>query len=183
MPVLVRASSSEHGARRVLALILVTAILVLVPLLGLNDYNWFYFLSELLCLVLVLVGVYWLPLPASFLRFLVPTREQILRVDHRAELEFYRSRIQQTSGHTGILLFVSLAERRAVVLADKGISHKLPQETWDDVLKILLNGFKKQDVGGGFSLAIARCAEILGEHFPRKADDRDELANRLVFRE
>ncbi|MCX6124471.1 MAG: hypothetical protein NTV34_06935, partial [Proteobacteria bacterium] len=127
VPVLVRASSSEHSARRVLALILVSALLVLVPLLGLNDYNWFNFLGELLGLLLGLVGIYWLPMPASFLRFLVPTREQILRVDHRAELEFYRSRIQQTSGHTGILLFVSLAERRAVVLADKGISEKLPQ--------------------------------------------------------
>jgi putative membrane protein len=101
----------------------------------------------------------------------------------RAKIEFYEARLEQTKGSTGILLFVSLMERRAVVLADRGIAGKLPESTWDEVVMLLVRGAKSRDLGSGMVQAIQRCQVILSEHFPKLDGDRDELANRPIIKE
>ena len=115
-------------------------------------------------------------------RFLVPKgrREKVIR--DRAELEFYRCGITGTKDKTGILLVVSLMERYSVVLADKGISEKLPPETWNEVLKILNSGLKSHQLAKGFVPAIEKCAEFLAAHFPIKTDDTNELPNYPILR-
>jgi len=101
----------------------------------------------------------------------------------RAMNEFYYSGLNKTVGSTGILLFVSLEDHQAVVLADKNISEKLPAETWNTVVQTLLQGAKKKNLASGFSDSIDMCGEILKEHFPILPDDVDELPNHLVIKE
>ena len=36
------------------------------------------------------------------------------------------------------------------------------------------------DLNDAFCKAVERCGEILATHFPRQADDRDELPNKLI---
>lgn len=88
--------------------------------------------------------------------------------------------LHYTKAHTGILLMVSLLEHRVVVLADKGINDKVATGTWDEVVQIVTAGLKSGDACAAFCRAIERCGQILAEYFPRSADDRDELANKLV---
>ena len=101
----------------------------------------------------------------------------------RAELEFYRAGIGSTSGKTGILLFLSVQDRRAVVLADQAISEKLPQDTWDHVLRLLVGGIKNGKCFDGLKSAIQECGGILATHFPIAANDVNELTNRLIVRD
>ena len=101
----------------------------------------------------------------------------------RAQLEFYGSKIHQTTGDTGVLLLVSLMEHRAVVLADESISDKVPNETWDEVIKIMIDGIKKGHVGLGLAAAIEHCGEILTEQFPIAEDDVNELQDHLIIKE
>jgi len=93
---------------------------------------------------------------------------------------FTEQGLHYTRNHTGILILVSLLERRVQVLADRGINEKVSPGTWDEVTKILTGGLKSGDACDAFCLAIARCGELLAEHFPRQADDKDELPNRLL---
>lgn len=101
----------------------------------------------------------------------------------RAQIEFYEAGLDRTKGATGILLFVSLMERQAVVLADRGISCKLPEGTWDEMVMLLVRGAQSRDLGSGMCEAIQRCQVILSEHFPILDEDRNELANRPIIKE
>ena len=88
--------------------------------------------------------------------------------------------LHHTRDHTGILILISLLERRVQVLADRGINQKVAPGTWDEVVKILTAGLKSGQACDAFCKAIERCGDILAAHFPRRADDPDELPDRLV---
>ena len=116
-------------------------------------------------------------------RLLTPNADEYLQVMARAQLEFYQSSIKQTQGATGILLFVSLMERRAVVFADKAIASQLPIETWDSVVQKVIKGIKDGDMAGGFCEGIRVCGELLTKQFPVKPKDINELPNRLIIKQ
>jgi putative membrane protein len=93
---------------------------------------------------------------------------------------FTEQGLHYTRDHTGILILVSLLERRVQVLADRGINAKVEPATWQQVVAILTAGLKSGYACDAYCKAIERCGEILASHFPRQADDKDELPNRLV---
>lgn len=129
-----------------------------------------------------LVGLLLARFPA-IQRIVLSKQERANQVDQRAELEFYEAGLEKTQGKTGILLFVSLFERRAVVLADSGIHSKLPSNTWENVVSLLVSGIKAKDMSGGFSRAIDACGTVLSEHFPIAPDDVNELHNHLIVKD
>lgn len=116
-------------------------------------------------------------------RWLTASADVERAVLQRAEVEFLEAGLQKTADATGILLLVSVVERRAVVLADRTIAEKLPPDTWQDVVALMLAGLKKGDLGLGFKDAIAKCGELVRPHFPLKGDDRNELSDALRIRE
>jgi putative membrane protein len=106
------------------------------------------------------------------------------RIDESVHLRslaaFTANGLHHTREHTGILIFVSSLEHRVVVLADRGINQKVSAGTWDEIVHLITSGIKSGDACDAFCQAIERCGAILAEHFPRSADDRDELPNQLV---
>jgi putative membrane protein len=116
-------------------------------------------------------------------RLLTPPADRARAAHRRAELAFYAQGLDKTKGATGILLFVSLLDHQAVVLADKAIAAKVPPETWDEVCGMLLRGAKQRDLANGFQAAIARCAGILEKDFPETKRGRNELRNDLRVEE
>lgn len=116
-------------------------------------------------------------------RLFVTAADQEHQVNLRAEVEFFESGIHSTDGSTGILIFTSLMEHRAVVLADESIAKKLPPETWEGVVKLLISGIRKKDLAQGYCDAIEEVGRILETHFPIQKDDKDELRNHLVVKE
>lgn len=116
-------------------------------------------------------------------RALTPPRDQMLSVLRRAQLEFFESDIKATEGKTGVLIFVSLLERRAVVLADQAVSERFPAETWEDIIKILLEKVRAGDFTGGMCDAIGTVGTLLAEKLPIEVGDRNELSNHLVIKE
>jgi putative membrane protein len=116
-------------------------------------------------------------------RWLLPASEQKEAVEQRALLEFYAAHLDRTERGTGILLFVSLLEHRAVVLADKGIAQHCQPKVFDDVVEDLIQGAKSGDLAAGFVQAIARSADLLAPHFPPLATDKNELKDYLRIKE
>jgi putative membrane protein len=125
---------------------------------------------------------------AGLLLCRIPLIKRVLlseRRSHEAVLQrslalFTAEGLHHTRDHTGILIFVSLLEHEAEVLADKGIHEKVAEGTWDEVVGILTTALRAGRAAEGFCKAIERCGVILAQHFPRAADDQDELANRLI---
>lgn len=101
----------------------------------------------------------------------------------RAELEFHREGLGATRDRTGILLFISMLERQAVVLADKGIAGHLEPSTWNEVVATLLEGPKTGRWAEFLEKALRQCGGMLAQHFPPRADNKDELPNHVIIKE
>lgn len=91
------------------------------------------------------------------------------------------SRIRNTAGGTGILIFVSFYEHRVVVLPDNAILEKLPEQDWGMLCAAIVSGLKADRPTEALETAVASCGEILGEVLPRQDEDEDELSNELIL--
>ena len=113
-------------------------------------------------------------------RRLIPAGVMEHRVHQRALAAFVEQEVFRTRDRTGILLFVSLLERRAVVLADSGITARVAQDEWDAVVADIVAGMRRGEPGPALAAAIRRCAGLLATHgVARRPDDRDELSDEL----
>jgi len=115
-------------------------------------------------------------------RLLIPKKDQENDVFHRAHFEFSAHGLTNTKERTGILIFVSLMEHRCVVLADKGISDKVAQETWDSIIENLILNIKNKKAAEGFQMAIQKCGEVLAKHLPASGQNTNELRNNLILK-
>jgi putative membrane protein len=100
----------------------------------------------------------------------------------RAVRAFHEHGLHRTTEGTGVLVFASLFERRAVVLGDRGIHGKMQDGEWDRAVAALVAGMRAGDPGKGFVDAIALCGARLAEHFPREAGavpPRNELEDAI----
>ncbi len=106
------------------------------------------------------------------------------RVRQRAAATFLENEVFKTRGRTGVLIFLSLLERRVVVLADAGINARVGQHEWDAIVAGIAAGIRDGRPGRALAEAIGRCGELLErDHLARAADDADELPDRLQMRE
>jgi putative membrane protein len=99
---------------------------------------------------------------------------------HRAAMEQFVIRgIARKKERTGILIFVSLAERYARIIADDGISSRVPQSEWQGAIDALVDHMRSDRIADGFIVAIERCGKALEVHFPRTGAGHDELPDRI----
>ena len=117
-------------------------------------------------------------IPALRLPF-IPAREMQEEVQRAAWAAFAEFRLRGTRDSTGILIFVSLYERRVVVIPDDGIAQKTGGDAWRDVRDLVIDGLRRKQAAEGLKAGIRKCGEILSLHCPRKADDRNELGDEL----
>lgn len=115
------------------------------------------------------------------LRMLVTPRvTKARRVRRRAILLFRTAAEARTRGRTGVLLYLSLDEHRAELVADSAINAKVAPEVWGDAMAALIAGIRDGRPGEGMAQAVAQIGSVLALHFPREADDVNELPDRLI---
>jgi putative membrane protein len=103
-------------------------------------------------------------------------------VAHRAAMEQFTIRgIARKKDRAGILIFVSLAERYARIIADEGIAARVPQSEWQAAVDALVARMRDGRVADGFVTAIELCGKKLAEHFPRTETVREELPDRIYL--
>jgi putative membrane protein len=134
------------------------------------------YLVQLLVFLIVTVG-----LSRPGIRFhLVPRRAKHDHAHAQAMRQFFAQGLHHTEQRTGVLIFASVAERYAEIVADAGINAKVSPEVWDKAIAALIAGIKDGRPGEGFVAAVTQCGEVLAQHFPPGALNRDEVPNRLV---
>jgi putative membrane protein len=111
---------------------------------------------------------------------IVPRRTQHERAHLQAMQQFFAHGLHHTQNRTGVLIFASVAERYAEIVADAGINEKVTPHVWDQAVAALIAGIKQGRATGGFVAAIEQCGAVLAEHFPPGALNRDELPDKLV---
>jgi putative membrane protein len=132
------------------------------------------FLLQLVIFVLAGFVFSWMPLRLA----IVPRPIQRLRA-HRAALEqFVVRRVTHTGNRCGILIFVSMAEHYARVIADEGIAQKVRQAEWQAAVDTLIEHIRSGAIAAGFVAAIERCSAVLAAYAPPDGS-ANELPDRL----
>jgi putative membrane protein len=173
VPMVVASSYDYPGVRAVAAAIVAFTAGVLVLVFPLDVFLW---LPPVQLVTFVLV--YWLTGRFGLVRLFLPESVRGAAVDRAAHLAFLEQGLVETRDRTGILIYISLLEHRVEVLADRGINERVEDGTWDGVVRLILDGIKRQKAEEGLVEAIRLCGEILATQFPPRPDDTDELANR-----
>ncbi len=113
-------------------------------------------------------------------RKLIHPDELTAEVKEKALVSFLERGLHETRDRTGILILISLFERRVHVLADSGINEKVPEDTWDEVVEIIIQGLKTGAACEATCQAIKRCGELLHDYPPDKDNNIDELPNLIM---
>lgn len=103
-------------------------------------------------------------------------KNQLEKNVHEAALaSFLTEGVAETRDRTGILLYVSELERRVEIVADRAVHLKLGKNYWDSQVAGICKSLRDKKAFEGISQAVKEMGTLLGEHFPRKKDDTNEL--------
>lgn len=117
--------------------------------------------------------------PALRIR-MVPRRLAYRRAHDNALKQFLAHNVHTTERRTGILIFVSLAERYAAVIADSGINAIVEQEQWNEIVARLTKAAKAGHLVDGLAEAVDRAGGLLTAHFPGGSNNPNELDDHVV---
>ncbi len=117
--------------------------------------------------------------PRLKLAFLGRTRIETT-VRQRAVRAFFEKGLYRTKDETGVLIFISLMERKVWILGDRGINEKIPEDFWRALATELASGIKENRAYEALRSVVARCGQELQKSFPIKADDVDELPDEVM---
>ena len=111
---------------------------------------------------------------------LVPRRLRSARAREAAQRAFWSRGLSLTRGRTGILLYLSLAERHAEIVTDLGVLRHIAPAAWDGILADLVTALGRGAVEAGLTVTVEQDGRCLAEHLPAGIGDPDELPNRVI---
>ena len=185
VPMIVPASALYREAGYRTGLMLALLALALLQTIEIYWLPWGWHAGNAGWLLLAVVASYglgqWLGRTPMVIRF-VTSRERLAhKVALRAEQAFYKHGLHNTKGRTGILIFVSLLERRVHVLADKGINDRVPDGTWDGLVNGIIEGIRTGRATDAICAAIAKSGALLAQVSPAgSGDNPNELPDTLI---
>ncbi len=141
--------------------------------------------GDLLALAAVLAALVFLAGQALFrgaaLRVAAaPHMTRARRVRRRAILLFRTGVESRTATRTGVLLYLSIAERRAEIVADAAVTAAVAPEEWGAAMVALTAELKAGRAGDGLVAAVGRIGAVLAQHIPYTGTDPNELPDRLI---
>ena len=85
----------------------------------------------------------------------------------------------KTKQRNGCLILIGLKNKKVAVIGDKGINDVVANNFWDDVIHVIIEGFKKGDYAQGLEQGILMIGEKLKQYFPYAANDINELSDEI----
>jgi len=111
--------------------------------------------------------------PAELRRKLTP-RQRALQV-------FGILGVWDTAANNGVLIYLLMADRDVEIVADRGIAERVRQEDWESICREMEAHFRAARFREGSIAGIRRVGRLLGQHFPRDSNPRNELPNQPVL--
>lgn len=123
----------------------------------------------------------WLLLHWPALRLLLTLPHVKKAAVHGRAIDLFRVGTERrTTGRTGILIYLSMQEHRAEIVADAAITAKISGEVWGDAMLALVAHLRAGKAGAGMAEAVRQVGIVMTEHFPKSHDDHNELPDRLI---
>ena len=133
-------------------------------------------LAQAAAFLLVRGLLHWMPLRL----LLTPRATKSRRVRRRAVQYFKIGAESRTAGREGVLLYLSAGEHMAEIVADEAVHRAVPAERWGEAMAALVDEVRAGRVGDGMAAAAKAIGTILAEHFPKSADNPNELPDRVI---
>lgn len=111
---------------------------------------------------------------------LIPRPVRYWRASNLARRQFLEHNLHHTRGETGMLIFVSEAERYVEILVDRGISDRVGDDAWQEIVAKFTGQVRQGRTLQGFLDCIEACGRHLRQHVPA-THERNELPNHLVI--
>ena len=178
VPMIVSSSDRYPAARLRFAILFAFLALSVVSLFFSKGPIWF--IGTLFVAGLV-IG-YGLGEFTRFKQMMLCKREVEEETFQRAVEEFHLHKISHTQSRTGILIFVSLLERRVILLADEGINQSVEEGTWQTIVDAFVQAIKMGQVADGFMHAIESVGAVLSEKLPIQGESPNQLPNHLIVK-
>jgi putative membrane protein len=120
----------------------------------------------------------------SFFKRLLITKDEInLEVNQKAYEAFFHHNLHLTENHTGVLILISIMEKKIKILTDVGISKKVDQKIWDEIIFQFTNKIKQGHFVEGLAQSIESVTAVLETYFPSTGEKTNELSNELIIEE
>ncbi|MBU3059648.1 TPM domain-containing protein [Pseudomonas indica] len=110
---------------------------------------------------------------------LIPRAVRHWRAANLARRQFLEHNLHHTEAGTGMLIFVSEAERYVEIIVDRGISSRIDDGAWQALVDVFTAEVRRGRTLEGFLGCIRGCGELLQQHVPA-THERNELPNRLI---
>jgi uncharacterized membrane protein len=107
------------------------------------------------------------------------TRRKPEDLESRARHRFELLGMTRTAERNGVLFYIAPRMRRFQILGDSGIHDRCGPDFWKEVASEMEESFRRGDFTEGILRGVAKVGDVLAQHFPRSASDRDELPNRI----
>lgn len=143
-----------------------------------REENWSVLNTVVLQTVLGSAG-FLLPFFSFLKRLSLPEKKLFVSVHRRCLVDFIDAGLLNTRDRTGVLIYISLFERRVLIVADRGISSKVSNDYWDEQVKRLAAGIRSGQGVAALCEVIAEVGNKLAPMFPKGDDDKNEIPDTL----
>lgn len=153
-------------------------IALAIPGIGLSaglSYNLLYALQVVIFFALAL-SFRWMPLRV----LLIPESVKQRRASRLAREQFMTLGLHRTPNRSGVLFFVSVAERYVEIVADDGVTQVVNEDLWAQIVDKYVLAVREGRVGEGMIEAIDQCTELMAQHFPPGNNEQNLLPDHLI---
>ena len=127
--------------------------------------------------ILLFVAGAWVSSRGNWIRQLLTSQKfRANAARNGAAAMFYEAGIANTSAENGMLVYLSLLERRLEVIADRGILKAVPPLKWNQCV-FELKQMGKQATPQKFIDGLLMTGKLLAEHLPATGENPNELAD------
>jgi putative membrane protein len=112
--------------------------------------------------------------------FLIPGPVKTARVHEQAVRHFKVGAEARTRGKTGVMIYLSMREHRAEIVADESIAAKVSPEVWGEAMADMLSEIRRGRIAEGMAVGVRDVGFVLAQRFPRGGNDENELPDRLI---
>ena len=176
VPLLVTQSDDYREAAAQAAAVIAAALALALALIIHDPSVWFFLPAAFVLYFPTLAAVRRLAL----LKLAFTPSDQVQEIVHQRALRaFYEKGLHRTRDENGILIFISLLERKVWILGDRGINAVIPPERWISLASALSSGIRQGQLTEALVGVIAEMGAVLSQHFPSRPDDVNELPDLL----
>ena len=99
----------------------------------------------------------------------------------RAAWLFKKLKMHETKERNGILIYLSINDRKFAIIGDLGINKVVPEGFWNQIKEKMIDHFSRGEFVPGIISGIEKTGEKLKKFFPRQSDDVNELSDEISY--